>query len=84
LSSSSLSSQRFSFQIKEKNTLLKVGFGTVGEYLWLLRGIAQLVNGHNSLLYCAAAVSDFYIRPSEMVCLPLSSVCPSPTQKKTS
>lgn len=50
--------------------LLTVEFVTLNEYLELLQLISQHLKqvGANALLYLAAAVSDFYIPESEMVC----------------
>lgn len=52
---------------KEANTILTVPFTTLIDYMWLLRGSCMLMNNKNCLLYLAAAVSDFYIPPNEMV-----------------
>lgn len=53
---------------KNANRILTVPFTTLIEYMWLLRGSCMLMDTKYSLLYLAAAVSDFYIPPSEMVC----------------
>lgn len=53
---------------KEANRILTVPFTTLIEYMWLLRGSCMLMDTKYSLLYLAAAVSDFYIPPNEMVC----------------
>jgi phosphopantothenate-cysteine ligase len=53
---------------KEANRILTVPFTTLIEYMWLLRGACMLMDTKYSLLYLAAAVSDFYIPPNEMVC----------------
>lgn len=55
---------------QQQKTLLKVHFVTVTEYLFLLRGITQVlaqIGGESVLYYLAAAVSDFYIPPNRMV-----------------
>lgn len=54
-------------EAKEANRLLSVPFTTLIEYMWLMRGCSMLLDTKYSLLYFAAAVSDFYIPPSEMV-----------------
>ncbi|XP_025415648.1 uncharacterized protein C4B3.18 [Sipha flava] len=51
---------------KEANRILTVPFTTLIEYMWLLRGACMLMDTKYSLLYLAAAVSDFYIPPNEM------------------
>lgn len=52
---------------KNANRILSVTFTTLIEYMWLLRGSCMLLDNKYSLLYLAAAVSDFYIPPNEMV-----------------
>jgi len=46
-----------------------VTYETLGDYLWLLRGIASELSaiGVYAMFYLAAAVSDFYIPKEEMV-----------------
>ena len=53
----------------KNNSLLKIPFTTLSEYLLYLRASAQSVtsSGVKSMFYLAAAVSDFYIPPEEMV-----------------
>lgn len=53
----------------QKNTLLCIPFTTLTDYLWLLKGVCEKLSvlGSNSLLYLAAAVSDFYIPSEQMV-----------------
>ncbi|TPX17264.1 uncharacterized protein E0L32_012272 [Thyridium curvatum] len=53
---------------KKGNMLLMLPFVTITDYLWELRGIAQLLRplGPNALLYLAAAVSDFFVPPERM------------------
>jgi len=42
--------------------LLEVSFTSLSDYLWLLRLASQVLNAHaRSILYLAAAVSDFYV-----------------------
>ena len=64
--------------VKSKNLLYSVSFVTVFDYLFLLRGIAQLMNGSpergpsvgpRGLYYLAAAVSDFFLPQQKMVSL---------------
>lgn len=53
-----------------RNHLHKVTFTTLAEYLHILREIAIHILrplGSRSMLYLAAAVSDFYIPSQEMV-----------------
>lgn len=52
---------------KEANKILTVPFTTLIDYMWLLRGCCMLMDDKYCLLYLAAAVSDFYIPPNEMV-----------------
>lgn len=52
---------------KNDNRIITVTFTTLIEYMWLLRGSCMLLDTKYSLLYLAAAVSDFYIPPNEMV-----------------
>lgn len=49
--------------------LLKITFTTLSEYLYTLRELTSVLNGFgtNTMLYLAAAVSDFYIPPENMV-----------------
>lgn len=56
-------------QALEQEKLLEITFTTVAEYLWLLRAACQALAplGRRAILYLAAAVSDFYIPPNEMV-----------------
>lgn len=54
-------------EAKDANKFLTVPFTTLIEYMWLLRGSCMLMDSKYSLLYLAAAVSDFYIPPNEMV-----------------
>lgn len=53
---------------KENNLLLLLPFTTVTEYLYELRGLANLMKplGANALFYLAAAVSDFFIPRDRM------------------
>mmetsp|Transcript_23014 Transcript_23014/g.57673 ORF Transcript_23014/g.57673 Transcript_23014/m.57673 type:complete len:341 (-) Transcript_23014:57-1079(-) len=55
-------------ETKERNTLLKVTFQSVQDYLFLLRDTALELNslGRSVIIYLAAAVSDFYIPCAEM------------------
>jgi len=53
---------------KNANRILTVPFTTLIEYMWLLRGSCMLMDTKYCVLYLAAAVSDFYIPPNEMVC----------------
>ncbi|KAA8645803.1 hypothetical protein EYZ11_011203 [Aspergillus tanneri] len=53
---------------KQNNLLLVLPFTTVGDYLYELRSLAQLMRplGPNALFYLAAAVSDFFIPRDRM------------------
>lgn len=56
-------------EARDDNRLLLVPFVTIYQYLWLLRSASQSVGRHagtSGLIYCAAAVSDFFIHPSEL------------------
>jgi len=46
-----------------------IEFSTLSEYLFLLRGVAESLAPHGPtvMLYLAAAVSDFYIPPQDLV-----------------
>lgn len=52
-----------------EDRLLKITFTTLSEYLFTLRELTLVLNefGSNTMLYLAAAVSDFYIPPENMV-----------------
>ena len=54
---------------KRDGTLLLLPFTSITEYLWLLRGIAELMKplGRGALFYLAAAVSDFFVPRERMV-----------------
>jgi len=54
---------------KREGTLLLLPFTSITEYLWLLRGIAELMKplGRGALFYLAAAVSDFFVPRERMV-----------------
>ncbi|MCI4390169.1 hypothetical protein PGIGA_G00119550 [Pangasianodon gigas] len=54
--------------VKSAGLLLPVEFSTLSEYLHLLKAAAQALSslGSKAMFYLAAAVSDFYIPPSEM------------------
>ena len=49
--------------------LLLVAYTTVFQYLFFLREISHLLSplGTQAVVYLAAAVSDFYIHPANMV-----------------
>ena len=49
--------------------LLLVAYTTVFQYLFFLREISRLLSplGTQAVVYLAAAVSDFYIHPANMV-----------------
>lgn len=51
-----------------EDRLLKITFTTLSEYLFTLRELTLVLNefGSNTMLYLAAAVSDFYIPPENM------------------
>ena len=46
-----------------------IEFSTLSDYLFLLRGVAESLAPHGPtvMLYLAAAVSDFYIPPQDLV-----------------
>lgn len=50
--------------------LLLLHFYTVSDYLYLLQQLGQLLRivGPRAILYLAAAVSDFYLPESHLVC----------------
>lgn len=54
---------------RNKTACLKVPYESLGDYLWLLKGISIELNnvGSSAMLYLAAAVADFYIPKNEMV-----------------
>ena len=56
-------------KMKLENTLLMVPFTTMFDYLFHLRELSILLEplGSRAMVYLAAAVSDFYIHPSNMV-----------------
>ena len=56
-------------KVKQENTLHVVPFTTVFDYLFYLRELSVLLEplGSRAMVYLAAAVSDFYIHPSNMV-----------------
>jgi len=49
--------------LNRKDSCLSITYETLGDYLWLLKGISQELNrlGPKAMLYLAAAVSDFYV-----------------------
>ena len=55
-------------QAQKHGALLCETFVSVHEYLWLFRDTIQAVRpfGPRALIYCAAAVSDFFLLPSAM------------------
>lgn len=55
--------------VKYKSSYCMVTYETLGDYLWLLKGISKELDGlgPRAMLYLAAAVSDFYIPQNEMV-----------------
>ena len=56
-------------QVQAAGTLLMIEFSTLSDYLFLLRGVAESLAPHGPtvMLYLAAAVSDFYIPPQDLV-----------------
>lgn len=54
--------------MQSENSLLELEFESVDEYLSLLKTTCEAVDplGSRALIYCAAAVSDFYIPHSEL------------------
>ncbi|CAG8497067.1 9969_t:CDS:2 [Acaulospora colombiana] len=74
---------------KKNETLLLLDFVTVTDYLFLLRGVTNLMSDLNehAIYYLAAAVSDFFIPDQKMVqfpiyCLPVKSFDNSHAQHK--
>lgn len=61
--------------VRDSGRLLAVSFTTLTEYLHLLYVAAQVVRplGRQAMLYLAAAVSDFYIPPTDMATHKISS-----------
>ena len=59
----------FFSQVKSSGTLLMVEFSDLSDFLFLLRGVAEVLAPHGPtvMLYLAAAVSDFYIPYQDMV-----------------
>jgi phosphopantothenate-cysteine ligase len=55
--------------VKNNASYLMITYESLGDYLWLLKGISQELNcmGPRAMLYLAAAVSDFYIPQNDMV-----------------
>jgi phosphopantothenate-cysteine ligase len=61
-------------EAQKNETLLTVPFVTVNEYLWLLKGVSEVMGGvegvgRKGLFYLAAAVSDFFLPEDKMVSL---------------
>ncbi|XP_003706167.2 phosphopantothenoylcysteine synthetase [Megachile rotundata] len=58
-----------------QDKLLQVSFTTLSEYLWLLRLACQILASfkNQTILYLAAAVSDFYIPSNELAVHKISS-----------
>ena len=56
-------------QANQEEMLLLVAYTTVFQYLFFLREISRLLAplGTQAVVYLAAAVSDFYIHPANMV-----------------
>jgi len=56
---------------KYKSSICMIPYFTLGDYLWLLKGITILLDplGQRAMLYLAAAVSDFYVPKQDMVTL---------------
>ena len=55
--------------VEESQSLLKIGFTSLSDYLWLLRTVCESLAdfGSHAMLYLAAAVSDFYVPAQQMV-----------------
>lgn len=53
---------------KYSESLCEVEFTSLSDYLWLLKAASQILEefGAKSLLYLAAAVSDFYVPPGDL------------------
>ena len=56
-------------QANQERMLLLIAYTTVFQYLSFLREISRLLSplGSQAVVYLAAAVSDFYIDPANMV-----------------
>ena len=63
-------------QMTREGRLLQIDFSTLVDYLHLLRACSLILSraGRNSMLYLAAAVSDFYIPRDKMVMIPTHEV----------
>ena len=57
------------FQVQTAGTLLLIEYNSLSEYLFLLRSVAESLAPHGPavMMYLAAAVSDFYIPPQDLV-----------------
>jgi phosphopantothenate-cysteine ligase len=55
-------------EVKKSNLLLKIPFQSIQEYMFLLRSSSMIINSvqKGSILFLAAAVSDFYIPYQKM------------------
>jgi len=52
---------------KYADSLCEISFTTLSDYLWMLKTAANILNSHPaSLLYLAAAVSDFYVPTGQL------------------
>jgi len=50
-----------------QHSLCEISFTTLSDYLWMLRTASSILNNvSNSLLYLAAAVSDFYVPADQL------------------
>lgn len=58
-----------SFQVQSGCLLLKIGFMTLSDYLFLLHASSEALSplGSHVMFYLAAAVSDFYVPENEIV-----------------
>ena len=63
-------------QMTKEGRILQIDFSTLVDYLHLLRACSLILSraGRNSMLYLAAAVSDFYIPRDKMVMIPTHEV----------
>jgi hypothetical protein len=55
--------------VRNRLKYVLITYETLGDYLWLLKGISQELScvGGRAMLYLAAAVSDFYVPKDDMV-----------------
>ena len=74
--SDSMTSLLYFIQVSAAKLLLQIPFTSVFDYIYLLRSISQELCslGSRAVIYCAAAVADYYIHHSEMVHYNIKSI----------